>query len=471
VALQLEVSERRAALDWLRDEAASVFEEEGRLALRDPWGARDDYINVILDRSDVSIERFLKKWSNGPLDSAQVVRTLELLEAQRNAMLMYTSCGWFFSEVSGIETVQILNYAARVIQLTEKVSGRSIEQPFREKLNAATSNIAERGTARQIYDREVVPARLDLRRVAAHYAVVSLFDNFDDDATVYCYRVHRRDFEVVRSGRARMAIASIVVTSLITREEAAFDFAVLHLGETELTGGVRTAATAEEYDRAKKELRETLGPGGVPAAIRLLDQNFGELPVSIRSLFRDEQRRIFNVLCNTTLEEAESACRQLHERYDPLMRFHTRLGIPVPKVLQTAAEFDINLQLRRLLHHDDLPLADIEARLRESSDEHVSLDESTLLQLEQAIARASDEFREHPEDIERLESFETIVSLVRAMDLRVSLRKPQNEYYEMKATIRPVIAASNGNGTDAGRWLALFDSLGEKLSISPEAGA
>ncbi|MGZ4807985.1 MAG: DUF3536 domain-containing protein [Thermoanaerobaculia bacterium] len=460
----------RDALDWLRDEAAAVFEEQGRALLRDPWAARDDYINVILDRSDESVERFLKRWSTNPLDRAQVVRTLELLEAQRNAMLMYTSCGWFFSDVSGIETVQVLNYAARVIQLTEKVSGRPLEEAFRNKLDDARSNIAERGTARQIYDREVVPTRLDLGRVAAHYAVVSLFDNFDDDATVYCYRVRRRDFDVFRSGRARMAIASIVVTSLITREEAAFDFAILHLGETELTGGVRAAAPVEDYERAKQSLMDTLGPGGVPAAIRLLDQNFGEMPVSIRSLFRDEQRRIFNVLCNATLQEAESAFRQLHERYDPLMRFHTRLGIPVPKVLQTAAEFDVNLQLRRLLDNHDLPIADIEARLRESSDENVSLDESTLMQLERAIARASDEFREHPEDIERLESFETIVSVVRAMDLRVSLRKPQNEYYEMKATIRPAIAASNGSGTEAGRWLALFDSLGEKLSISPEAG-
>jgi hypothetical protein len=93
------------------------------------------------------------------------------------------------------------------------------------------------------------------------------------------------------------------------------------------------------------------------------------------------------------------------------------------------------------------------------------------MQLERTIARASDEFREHPQDIERLESFGTIVSLVRAMDLRVSLRKPQNEYYEMKATIRPAIAASNGNGSQAARWLELFDALGEELSISPEAGA
>ncbi|MGZ7042742.1 MAG: DUF3536 domain-containing protein, partial [Thermoanaerobaculia bacterium] len=134
----------REALDWLRDEAAAVFEEQGRALLRDPWAARDDYINVILDRSDESVERFLKRWSTNPLDRAQVVRTLELLEAQRNAMLMYTSCGWFFSDVSGIETVQVLNYAARVIQLTEKVSGRPLEEAFRNKLDDARSNIAER---------------------------------------------------------------------------------------------------------------------------------------------------------------------------------------------------------------------------------------------------------------------------------------------------------------------------------------
>lgn len=461
----------RDALDWLRDETSAIFEEQARTVLRDPWAARDDYIDVILDRSDASRARFFRKWSNGHLDDNQIVRALELLETQRNAMLMYTSCGWFFSDVSGIETVQVLNYAARVIQLAEKTSGRALEDTFREKLNDAISNIAERGTARQIYDREVLPTRLDLSRVAAHYAVSSLFDNFDDDATIYCYRVQRRDFDIFRSGRARMAVASIIVTSLITRERAAFDFAVLHLGETELTGGVRPSMDPSQYDAAKKQLVETFGPGGVPGVIRLLDQYFGDIPLSIRSLFRDEQRRIFNVLCNATLEEAESAFRQLHERYDPLMRFHTRLGIPVPKVLHTAAEFDVNLQLRRLLDHDDLPLADIEARLREARDEHVSLDENTLLQLERAIARASDSFKEHPEDIERLENFETMVALVRGMDLRVSLRKPQNEYYEMKASIRPVIAASNGNGTDAANWLRLFDALGKSLSMSPDAGA
>ncbi|HET7711050.1 MAG TPA: DUF3536 domain-containing protein, partial [Thermoanaerobaculia bacterium] len=452
----------RDALDRLRDATIVMFERGG--VLRDPWAARNEYIEVILDRSDENVDRFLERHL---VPGANPVAALELLEMQRNAMLMYTSCGWFFSDISGIETVQVLHYAARVIQLAERHSGENLEAEFVATIANATSNLPHHGTARQIYEREVQPTRLDLRRVAAHYAVASLFDNFDDETNLYCYRVTRRDFDVFRGGRSRMAIGSITVRSNITREEEDFEFSVLHLGETEITGGVRSRTPDEIYQEVKSTLRETMQPGGLPALIRLLDQYFFETPISIRSLFRDEQRRILNLLCNTTLEEAESAFRQLHERYDPLMRFHARLGIPLPKVLQTAAEFDVNLQLRRLLESADLPLPELEARLREARDERVTLDETTLISLRSAIERAARAFRDEPREIERLENYENIVSLIREMEIHVDLRTPQNEYYSLRETLRPEMAATN-NGS-AARWLTLFDSLGEKLSIAGEA--
>ncbi len=458
----------RDALDWLRDTVASIYESEGARVLSDPWAARDAYIEVILDRSSDTINAFLKKHGAG---HPSPVRMLELLEMQRNAMLMYTSCGWFFNDVSGIETVQVLGYAARVIQLAEKISGRSIEPEFVKRIEAAQSNVAENGTARNIYERDVVAARLDLERVAAHYAVASLFDNFDDEARIYCYDVVRRDFDIQRAGRARLAVGAITVRSTITLDEAPFDFAVLHLGETELTGGVCASRPQAEYETVKKELTEEVQPGGIPGLIRLLDTFFADSSLSIRSLFRDEQRRIFNVLCNTTLEEAESAFRQLHERYDPLMRFHTRLGIPVPKVLQTAAEFDLNVQLRKLLEDDNPPLAEIEVRLREATDERVSLDEATTMALQQAIERAATRFRESPNDLDRLESYESLVSIVRGAQVRLNLRHPQNTYYLMMSTVRPAIAADSSGSHEARRWVELFDALGEKLSISPEARA
>ncbi len=453
----------RNALDWLRDELAAIYERYGRQAFHDPWQARDDYIDVILDRSDDNVARFLDAHCTRASRSAQ--QALELLEMQRNAMLMFTSCGWFFSDISGIETVQVLHYAGRAIQLAEHVSGIELERPFLERISTARSNHPERGTARDIYEREVIPARLDLARVAAHYAVLSLFDSFDDDTRVYCYDVHRHDFEIHKAGRARLAIGSIEVRSIVTRESERFELAVLHLGETELTGGVRVVRAESDYDETRAQLAEVMEPGGIPAIIRLLDQRFGRIPISIRSLFRDEQRRILHELLNATLEEAESAFRQLHERYDPLMRFHARLGIPVPKVLQTAAEFDLNLQLRRMLAEEGVAVAEVEARLREASDEGVTLDETTLLSFKHAIERAAVRFQEHPEDLDRLELFETLAGIVREFDLGADLRRAQNRYYRMRSMVRPAIEASSGNGHASRRWLELFDSLGEKLAF------
>ncbi|MEO8032892.1 MAG: DUF3536 domain-containing protein [Acidobacteriota bacterium] len=467
----------RETLDWLRDEAAALFESEGAEVLRDPWAARDAYIDVVLDRSEASVDSFIARHAGAGMGTEVFVervtrtRILELLEMQRNAMLMFTSCGWFFNDVSGIETVQVLLYAARVIQLFEKLSGRSIEPEFLARIESAKSNLPTYGTGRDIYDREVVGTRLDLARVAAHYAVASLFDNFDDVAEVYCYRVSRHDFELQKSGRARMAIASITVTSLITGEEASFEFSILHLGETELTGGVRPAGDDLTYHSMKRQLADVLQPGGIPAVIRILDQEFAAMPLSIRSLFRDEQRRILNILCTATLKEAESAFRQLHERYDPLMRFHARLGIPLPKVLQTAAEFDLNVQLRRLLDDEDhLPVAEIESRLREARDERVTLDETTMMALKAGVEQAADRFRRSPEDVEKLDAYEAIVSVVAAAQLNVNMRKPQDDFYRMKKSIRPDMARKAKAGSeDATRWLELFASLGTNLLISPEA--
>jgi alpha-amylase/alpha-mannosidase (GH57 family) len=450
----------RAALEWLRDEADAIFVRHGARLLHDPWLAREDYIEVILDRSDESVARFLARHA---IATEQVVTILELLEMQRNSMLMFTSCGWFFDDISGIETVQVLHYAGRVVQLAEGIDGNSLEPDFLTRLEPAHSNVPGRGTARQIYERDVVPARLDLARVAAHYAVLSLFDTFDDNARIYCYEVVRRDLEIRKAGRARLAIGSIEVRSTITRETASFDLAALHLGETELTGGVRVPRA--DYAEVRRALSAAMEPGGIPDVIRLLDTHFGETPISIRSLFRDEQRRVLHELIEATLDEAESTFRQLHERYDPLLRFHQRLGIPVPKVLRTAAEFDLNQQIRRLLERE-VPPAELEALLRELSDEGVTLDETTLVAFSTAIERTSERFRRQPRDLDRLEAFDAIVTLVKDARLTIDLRRAQNRYYRLRATERPAMEALAAADPEARQWLAVFDWLGEKLSIA-----
>jgi alpha-amylase/alpha-mannosidase (GH57 family) len=148
----------RAALDFLRDEAVIYFEATRGELFRDPWLARNDSISLVLDEFK-SRERFLSEHAPGELTHEQQQRALGFLEVQRNALLMYTSCGWFFSDISGIEPIQILKYAGRALDLMNQLGLPSPRERFLEILAEAKSNRTELGNGADIYQRLVEPLR------------------------------------------------------------------------------------------------------------------------------------------------------------------------------------------------------------------------------------------------------------------------------------------------------------------------
>ncbi len=192
-----------AALDWLRDTMISEYEQAAGQLFKDPWAARDDYISVILDRSGTNVRRFLRRHAVSPLSDEQTVMALSLLELQRHAMLMYTSCGWFFDELSGIETVQVIMYAGRVVQLAEKLFEKPVEEAFMQRLAEAKSNLPEHGDGRQIYLKWVRPARVDLAKVTAHYAASTLFEDYGQQTQIRCFQVTREDEQRNHEGARR----------------------------------------------------------------------------------------------------------------------------------------------------------------------------------------------------------------------------------------------------------------------------
>ena len=114
----------RKALDWLRDAVSHPFEERAKQLLHDPWSARNEYIEVVLTHSEQAIDRFLAESALRPLTETEKITILKLMELQRQSMLMYTSCGWFFDDLAGIETVQVMSYAGRVLQLVRELFGQ-----------------------------------------------------------------------------------------------------------------------------------------------------------------------------------------------------------------------------------------------------------------------------------------------------------------------------------------------------------
>src|ERR1700721_1215233 len=203
------------------------------------------------------------------------IRALKMLEMQRHAMLMYTSCGWFFDEISGLETVQVVHYAGRAIQLAGKTTGNvQLEAQFREKLREAKSNLREYGNGEEIYKKWVAPAIVTADKVMGHYAISSLFESYGDKTKIYCYTVEREQYGVETEGRVRLAVGRGRVRSEITKEETPLSFAVLNLGDHNITGGVGDFHDENQFQELREKLHEAFGRADTASVIRILDEQF-----------------------------------------------------------------------------------------------------------------------------------------------------------------------------------------------------
>jgi alpha-amylase/alpha-mannosidase (GH57 family) len=461
----------REALDGIRDAVALPYEEKARALLTDPWRARDDAIDVVLDRSPESLDRFFGAHAARVLDARERIEALKLLELQRHAMLMYTSCGWFFDEISGIETVQVMQYAGRVLQLSAELFGDALEPRFLETLEKAPSNLPEIGNGREVYERLVRPAIVDLQKVGAHDAIASLFEGYEGKARIYCYEVEREDWRVLEAGRSRLALGRARFTSRITGEAATLESGVLHFGGHNVSGGVREYQGEETYQELVRTITETFSRADIPEVIRLLDSGFGRDVLSLKQLFRDQQRRILGLILDSTLSDAEGVMRQMYGRHVPLMLFLADLGTPLPRVFLATAEFLLNTDLRRAFENEDLDLGKIDLLLSEAERREVVLDAPTLefalRRRVEAIARA---FAGAPEEPSRLEKLHSAVELCLRLPFPVTLWEVQNLFWGVLQRAYPERAdRARAGDADAASWVERFTSLGTRLSVRMES--
>ncbi len=457
----------REALDWLRDQLIPQYQSKAAEYLKDPWAARDDYISVILDRSDESLARFFDHHAQRAPDEADRITCLRLLEMQRHAMLMYTSCGWFFDELSGIETVQVIQYAGRALQLARDQFETDYEPGFLEILGKAKSNIAEHGNGRTVYEKFARPAIVNREKVGAHYAVSSLFEAYPKITRIYSFTFEEQDRFVLTAGKARLAMGRTKVTFEITRASDLLTYGVLHFGDHNLNGGVRFFQGPEAYQSLVEEMSDAFNRADFPQVIRLMDRHFGESYYSLKSLFRDEQRKILNQILASTREDLENRYRQITDHYTPLMRYLTNIAAPMPSALQTAADFILNIDLRREFEADHTDLNRVSALLEEGRGRNVALYKDSLgYAIKNRLERLITSFMAQPDDIESLRQLEGIAGVCQILSFDVNLWKTQNTYDKMLHAVLPEMKAKAGQGSEeALTWLRHFLALGEHLGF------
>jgi len=336
----------RKALDFLRDEMISVYNKQGKKYFKNPEDARNNYINVILDRSDMSVKSFQDEYFVADLDDIQKVRAMELLEIQRQAMLMYTSCGWFFSEISGIETVQIMKYAARVMQLAKSFVKKDLETPFLEILSEAKSNISEFGTGKDVYEKFVKPSIVTPKQIVCLWAISSLYQDFEDEESVYCYKIRKKSYKTVTKGNSKFIVGHIEIESKVTLEKSDMIFALL-----QFSGGDFHCAIKEYSDNfgdIKKELIRTFLVAPLTEIIRNIDNYFGKEYFTLKDIFIEERRKILQTMLRGKLQIFSNTYESMYNEGKGSIYQMQGLGLAIPEEFKISAQYVLTKQFNEL---------------------------------------------------------------------------------------------------------------------------
>jgi alpha-amylase/alpha-mannosidase (GH57 family) len=460
----------RQALDWLRDELIPVYEKGMKRCVNDPWAVRNDFIEVILHRSPETIERFMQKHLCREVSDAEKILFVKLLEMQRHALLMYTSCGWFFDEVSGIETIQILQYASRAIQLAEEVhpvtSIFQLEKTFLQKLAAVPSNLSQYGNAAVLYEQKVKPARLTMTRVGAHYAIVSLFEEYPDQLPIYSYLFRSEVYDRLEAGVQKLAIGMAKVISTLTLEESLVSFVVLYLGQQTIIAHAREDMPADTFAEMHRTVREAFVQGQIGETIHLMDRFFGTQLFSLTYLSKDEQRKVLDRIMQNTLESIENSFRHIYEHNYHMMNLMNRTDTPLPSVFKTTVEVVIQADLRAVFQS---PMPNIEEMRRLSQEVkrwQVKPDTDTVGF--PAIKRLNVLMKqlESTPSVEQVKYLAEWMRELKTLPLVLDLWIAQNIYFfvgnRYYGEIRDL--AQKGDHS-AQRWLKYFTELGELLDV------
>ena len=456
----------RKGLDDMRDGVAPAAAKLGAALFKDWHHACDRYIAVMLDRSQV--KQFLKAERSHALTAAEEVQALKLLELVRHAQLMYTSCGWFFDDISGIETVQIIAYAARVLEMASDLFGEEgvrLEPAFLAELARAQSNDASEGTGADIYRLQVLPMRVGLEQVAAHYAVSSVFTTYPEHARVFAFEVQNCGQEVQNSGRGRLVSGEASISSTLTQERERLFYAVLHFGDQNIAAGVKRClpGTRDAHARFTAEARAAMLRADLPSVIRLFDREFGTKSYTIRSLFRDEQRRVMSLILNNTVAEAEESLLRLYADHASLLHFLSQAEVPRPSALALAANFAINIMLRRALESEPVDAAQVRAALELAEQDHVDLDRQELsFTADGRMRDAMLALAEAPNDIGRLENALAMAEALKLLPFPANIWQAQNIWHAVATAHHDVVEIPVAD-------TALLRTLGYALGICVEA--
>lgn len=330
----------REGYDFLRNSMQDQFVKSMEARNIDPWKLRNDYIDIIFDRSEAKTTEFINKWSPETQSPEQINSFIKELEVQHQLQLMYTSCAWFFDEISGIETTQTLQYACRALELyTDLYPENSLENEFLSLIEKAPSNIPDLKNGRYIYENLVQSVKVNFFSMAVHIAIANLFEEFPEDFSIYSFDVEIQKSHKFDIGRHKIAIGVARLYSQVTHSIKNITFAAIRFEDHNLNAGVRFFQSEDNYQSLLQQFNEIHQNADLPAAIRVLDKEFGPELYTLKDLIRDYRYKVIDELTKGHMSNIEGQLSSIYKQNYGIMSHLSNLKVPLPKVLHYIGSF------------------------------------------------------------------------------------------------------------------------------------
>lgn len=457
----------RSALDTLRDQVALFYENKIKAYGVNPWDLRNAYIDLLLNRTEENTDKFFADNFNVELSKEKRSEIIKLLEMQRHAMLMYTSCGWFFDEISGIETVQIIMYAARVIQLAHDLGSMDYETTFVKKLRKAPSNIPELKDGAGVYEKYVKPSILDVTRIGVHYAINTFFQGNSNLSLLCCYESNGRIIDDFENKKYRMMVGTVKLRSLITLDEYELDFVVVDGGAYKVQCCVANKMDDKAFKKLRRVLKKLFDRGRIDKLVALMSDVMGGEVYSLRHLFADERREILSLLCADSLGAVGKLYKKAYDQQYSVMKLLRDSEVPMPPIFAQTISFVLNNKVMQLLQNEVIEfdkLREVITELKQWAD--VVDKQALIFVLEKIINNLMQRIVDDPDDKTQFEYVCAIFRLIHSLHLDLDLWKAQNIYFSLSRDLYPDYEQKAEDGDiKAGLWLTAFESLAPFLNV------
>lgn len=465
----------REALNYLRDELVVIFEKEGKNYFQNAWEARNNYIDVILDRSDLSVRNFQKENFIQGLSEEKIVKAMELLEMQRQAMLMYTSCGWFFSEISGIETTQIMKYAARAMQLAQNFSKKDLEKHFLEILDEAKSNFSEFGTGKDIFEKFVKPSVVTTKQIASLWAISSLYKDFEDEEDVYCYKIKKQSYKKVQKSTSKLVVGHIEIESKITLQKSNVMFALVQYSSGDFHCAIKEFSDETEYLNTQKEMFRIFMLNPLTEIIRALDEYFGREYFTLKDIFIEERRKILQVMLQGKMQRFGQMYQEIYTEGKSSIYHMQSLGLSIPDEFKISAGYtlghqfnDLIVNARGFLDNEIIQAAmDINFETKKIGIEIDKTPSNKVFsqKISQNISRLAQNL-----EFQQAEATLELFDHIEKLELHVDITEAQNIYFnKIFHELGEVIEKMNKktHSSDA-KFISILLEIGQKLNINTD---